>query len=429
MNDLIIYNQGGVDTFQYGIEIVKPDGTSLGIGKFVSEFNVWESMFAKALQFKMGLVDAAGLVAKFGVQTGDVVSLTLALHDNDDGKIVTEFVILSIDDGERTDNSQGRTFVMTGLHLSAHLNGLKPVTKSYTGSLDQIVQQVCADYLNVTDLDAEPASGTRTLVAPGAKPFDVIGWCCKQAQNASGDADSLYFFWQTADSHVFKTLRKTIADATVWQYTVPVDKNQAGDGTDIWRVLNFKQLKLGHQAQKVSGGLYENELLQFNHLNRNISGSKKNYADQANAVSVLRQQPLADLSQVSNTWISDQTTSIRGLAAAMKVRSDDAAIEQQNSYQNKYNQATMQQQLFNQIAFSIEIYGNPGIRAGDIIEIDAPELSSVSNKGKDWVLHGQFLVADVRHRVWHAEHYRTYLTVYADGYDTSVMANPGQNGN
>jgi hypothetical protein len=421
MNDLIISNQGGLDTFQYGIELAKADGSAtLGIGKFVSEFNVWESMFAKAMQFKMGLVDAAGIVGKFGIQTGDLVNVDLALNENGD-KISTQFVILEIGNGERTDNSQGRTFVISGLHVSAHLNQLKPVTKSYNGSFDQIVQGICSDYLQINDLDAEPASGTRKLVPNGGKPFDVIGWCCKNAQNGSGDADSLYMFWQTADGHKFKTLRTQLADADVWEYTMAVDKNQSQDSSDVFRVLNVQQLKLGHQATRTAGGLYENEILQFDHLNRNISSTKKNYADQQQAVHVLRQQPVADLNQVSNKWTSDSSVSTPGLAAMVKVRSNDTAVEQQNSYEQKFNAATMQAQLFNQMGFALEIYGNPGIRAGDIIDVDAPELSSAANKGKDWVLHGQFLVADVRHRVYHAEHYRTYLTVYADGFDTNVM--------
>jgi hypothetical protein len=431
MNDIIVYNKGYNDTFQYSVQIVKPDGTSIGVGRYVSEFNVWESMQAKAMQYKMGLVDAGGMVAQFGVQTGDTVSISLAISDNDPNKITQDFVILSIDDGDRVDNSQGRTFIMSALDMAAHLNGLNPVTKSYTGSFDQIVQGVCQDYLEIDpdDLDVEAAAGTRTLVSPGAKPFDVIGWCCQQAQNASADKDSLYFFWHTADGFNFKTVRQAVADANTHSYTVAVDKNAAGDTTDVFRILNFKQLKLGHQAQKIQGGLYENELMQFNHLNRNINSTKQNYANNASSVAVLRQQPLADLSEVSNTWISDSDSNVKGLSATLKIRSDDAAIGQQNSYQNKYNQATMQQQLFNQIGFSIEVYGNPAIRAGDILNVNAAELSAKTNKGQDWVLNGNFLIVDVRHRVWHAEQYRTFMTVYADGYDTNVMSQPGQQGN
>lgn len=422
MNDLIIYNKDGLDTFQYGIELVKPDGTRLGIGTFVSEFNVWESLFAKAMQFKMGLVDAAGLIGKFGITTGDTVSLSLALHDNDTKKIVVDFVILEVGDGDRTDNSQGRTFVISGLHMSAHLNQLSTVTESYNATLSDIVTTICSKHLEIDSIEVEPTAGARKMVSPGNNPFDVIGWCCKNAQNAAGDKDSLYFFWQTSDGHKFKTVRKMIADATVHPYTVAVDKNAVGDETDVFRILGFQQLKLGNQTQRTTGGLYENELIQFNHLNRNINGTKQNYVDQQKGVQVLRKQPVADLTQVANTWISDSSSKIRGNAAHVRFRSDDAAIEQQNTYQEKYHASLMQQQLFNQIGFALEVHGNPSIRAGDVIDIDSPELSSVDNKGKDWVLHGKFLVADVRHRVWHAEHYRTYLTVYADGYDTNVMA-------
>lgn len=427
MNDLIVYNKGGLDTFQYSINIVKPDGTSLGMGQFVSEFNVWESMFAKSIQFKMGLVDAAGIIAKFGVTTGDVVSITLAINDNDANKIVSDFVILEVGDGDRTDNSQGRTYTISGLHRSAHLNVKNSVIKSYNASYSDIVSSICSDYLMVANVEVEASSGTRQLVSPGNNPFDVIGWCCKNAQNAAGDADSLYFFWQTADGHKFKTLRKIIADANVHSYTVGVDKNQMGDETDIFRILGFQQLKLGHQTDRTAGGLYENELMQFNHLNRNITATKKNYPAEQASVQVLRKQPVADLGSVANNWISDPAITTRGLASNVKIRSDDAAIGQVNSYQEKYSAATMQSQLFNQIGFALEVHGNPSIRAGDVIDIDAPELSSVNNKGKDFVLHGKFLIADVRHRVWHAEHYRTYLTVYADGYDTAVMSQGDKN--
>jgi hypothetical protein len=310
---------------------------------------------------------------------------------------------------------------MSGLHLSAHLNQTANVMESYGATISNIVTDICKDHLKV-DVEVEETMGTRRLISPGTAPFDVLGWCCKNAQNAGGDKDSLYFFWHTADGHKFKTLRKTIADAKVHSYTVPVDKNSTGDSSDVFRILGFQQLKLGNQTQRTTGGLYENELVQFNHLNRNITASKKNYVDQQKDVHVLRKQPVADLDHVANTWISDQSSTTRGLSANLKIRSDDAAIGEQNTYQEKFHASLMQSQLFNQIGFALEIHGNPSIRAGDVIDIDAPELSSVASKGKDYVLHGKFLVADVRHRVWQAEQYRTYLTVYTDGYDTNVMA-------
>lgn len=421
--DIVEYNIGSPDGFGYVIELIKKTQGGekrYGVSRFVSEFNIYESLNTKGMSMTMGFVDGAGLIQAIGFTTGDMVEITL-YKDANGKKINRQFFILDITDGDRTVNSQGRTYSMTGLGMAAYMDKKSTVNKSYKGLLSSALAAICKDYLGVNNVNVEPTRGERTVLMPGFGAFTVIDWICKHALTDSGNKDSLYYFFENADGYQFKTLRKIIADAQTHQYTLTPDSNFSKDATDIFRLLDFNMCAIGDHVEKMEEGIFENELMQFNHLDRTITSTKFAYKDSYKDVHILGVNPTVQFDDAYKQWVTDPSEERMGIRNHTRIRSDDAAYGQFNGLTEKYGHTVAQGRLFNQIQYAASMFGNSALRSGDIIEIDAPEFSSKDAKGQDYLTNGKFLIMNIRHQVVGGEKYYTFCDVIKEGLDTALV--------
>lgn len=420
--DIVEYNIGAPDGFGYVIELVKKsDGQEkrYGVSRFVSEFNIFESVSNKSMSLMLGFVDAAGLIQAIGFTTGDIIDVTL-YKDANGKKVSGLFYVMDIADGDRTENSQGRTYTITGLTRAAYMDKKSTVNRSYKGTLSSALVAIAKEYLDVDVKDVETSRGERTVVMPRFGAFQVIDWICKHALSDSGSKDSLYYFYETSDGFHFKTLRKIIADATTYTYTMSVDSNRNEDATDIFRLLDFSMVQVGDHVEKMEKGIFENELMQFNHLDRSITSNKFSYKDQYSEIHLLGPNPTTQFDKNYDQWVTDPSEERIGIRNHTRIRSDDAAYGQYNGLTEKYGHTVAQGRLFNQINFAASMFGNSALRAGDIIEVDAPEFAAKETKGLDYLANGKFLIVNVHHQVIQGEKYWTFCDVVKDGLDTAL---------
>lgn len=421
-SDVVEYNMGSPDGFGYQIDLIKKTlggEKRYGVSRFVSEFNIYESLNNKGLSMMMGIVDAAGLIQAIGFQTGDIVDITL-YKDPNGKKIKRQFYVLDISDGDRTTNSQGRTYTMTGLTKAAYMDKKSTINKSYKGLLSTAIVSICKDYLGVDLTDIEVTRGERTVLMPGFGAFTVIDWISKHALTDAGNKDSLYYFYESADGYHFKTLRKIIADAQVHAYTLTPDSNFGNDATDIFRLNDFTMARIGDHVEKMGTGIFENELMQFDHFNRTITSKKFSYKDSYQDVHILGTNPTVAFDETYDQWVTDPSEERIGVRNHTRIRSDDAAYGQFNGLTEKYGHTVAQGRLFNQIQYSGSMFGNSSLRAGDILDVDAPEFAAKDVKGQDYLANGKFLIVNIRHQVIQGEKYNSFVDCFKEGTDRAM---------
>ena len=419
MSDVVVHNQQSHEGFNYSIAFVK-NGKRYSINNFVTELNVFESLFAKAMQLKIGMVDGAGLIKAIALQPGDVISVMIQKDDKQEKKVEKDFVILEIQEGDRTQNSQGRSYSISGLTQPAHNNQVFGVSRSINGSVSEMIEQVAKDFLKIEELEVEETLGGATYVCANLPPFKIIDALTQQAvaADAKGD-DNLFFFYENADGFKFKSLRKIITDAATHNYVVTPDKNRSENEQDIYRVMSFRQLKTGSQSEQIKGGMLENEVLEFNVLNRTLVSSRFRYKDKSEDIHILGKNPGRDLETNIDQWVSPEDSRNSGNAPHVVVRSDETAFNRSNYFTRKYGATKAQKHLFNQICFTLSFHGNPMLRAGDLIEIESPEFSAKEVKEQDHLFNGKFLIGNVRHRIVGSDQFVTHVDIFKDGYDTA----------
>lgn len=420
--DVVIHNQGHVDAFGYQAALVKKSGSDekkYSITAFASEINVFESLFAKAMCCTVSMFDGAGLMETIALQPGDEIEIVLFTDENSK-KLIKRFVILNIDNINRVDNSQAKTYRLSGISAHAFLNKRATVYRAFKGTHSDMVKQLCADYLALPEIEIEPSVGDTQVVSGGRTPFKMLAQLMMHAISAEGgETNSLYFFFEHRDGVSFKTLRKIVADATEpHKLCVSVDKNVDG-APDLSKIQAFAQLKAGSQAERISAGMYENEIVEYDHISRKINSTQWKYKDSGKGLQLLAGQRAAEDENV-DPWVTTEETKLRGKFNVVKLRAADEAFDQLNNYGKKFGSMVAQKAMFNQIIYAIQIFGNTDIKAGDLVDIEAPALAMAGSSPElDFSLTGRFLVGDVRHRVMNGEQFLTVLNIFREGYDVA----------
>lgn len=420
--DIVMHNPGQPDAFGYQIAFVKKpaegDEKSYSATQYVTEFNVYESLFAKGLCLTLGVFDGGGLMETLALQPGDMVDLTL-FKDEDSEKLVKRFVILNIGNISRAPNSQAKTYTVSAMTMPAFLNKKKTVYRGFKGKHSDMVTTICKDYLEMEEVEVEATYGDFTVVAPGKAPFKLLSQIMLHSiSEEGGESASLYFFYEDRDGFKFKTLNKIVADANVHSYTLSVDKNVDGV-SDLTKIQHFSQLKAGSQSERMAAGMYENEVVEFDPISRSISSTLWKFKEAGEPLQLLGKNAVVDKVNNLAQWTSDVESKVRGLANMVKFRVNDEAFEGTNNYGRKFGAMVAQKAMFNQIIYAIQIFGTTNIKAGDVLDITAPSMSMQNDAPQlDFSLQGKFLVGDVRHRVVGGENFVTILNIFKDGFET-----------
>lgn len=424
MTTLTHYNESKEpDGFSWGVDIIKDTtGKEISVNAHCDLINVWESLFAKSMQAQVQFTDIAGLFDKADLQASDKLRITI-IKEPGEPKIEHVFRIISITKGSSALNTQAKTLVVTAFSEPAALNRVRTVSKSMTGTLDDIVTRVCKDYLDIPKVTVEATDGDKTSICfPNWQPFKVLQYCADHAVSVTGGINnSLYFFYETQDGFYFKTATQIYKDGKVFKYQlIPSKKREDKSelaGTDYFRIQSYHHNHTSSVSQRLNQGMYENEILEFNLMNRKIVSKKFDYSKQYKDIAVIGTHPVLDLAKNFESF-RQKESKFRGALSALRVRSNDEGHDQINTYGRKYNAVIAQKNAFNAYSYTLSIYGNPAMRAGDVMTIEAMQRSAETEKEADKLLSGKYLVSNVRHRIEGGTRYHTWVDIFKDTLET-----------
>lgn len=420
--ELRVYNPKGPDAFTYGVTFIKANtGTEYDVNSLVDDLSVWESLFAKCMQAKLLCTDGSGLFDHIALQPGDKVRIVMFKGEENEFKMDKTFEIFSIQMGQQTINKLGKAYIISCLTEAGILNKVNVVGRALSGKLSDIATTVAKEYLNIQELTVEESDGEKkNLIMPQASPFKIMQRLADEAVSVEGGPDnSFYMFYEDRDGHNFKTLRQIItSDATLHVYTMTSDNSRTKDGKDLYRIISFQQNRIGSNASRLENGMVQNELLEFDLIGRRINSQKFDFSsDRARAIQLLGTQPLMDRDNNLQGLLRD-TGKIRGALSALKIRSNEEAYDEVNTYQRKHNAVMAQKAMFNQLSYTFTMGGNCALKAGDLLEVEAASLNAMEERELDMFLNGRFLIGNVRHKVTATKEFITVVDVFKDGMET-----------
>lgn len=430
---IYVHNKGKVDEFGWGLSLIKNGSARvIDIGSMVTSIDVYESLNNMSMSMVVEVVDAANALVNYGIQPGDQLHLLMFNTQKDSHRIDVTLSILTLHNSNRINNSKARTYTISAVDKSALANKKATVIKSYNDKTSSIIKSICTDLLgiNAANLNIEQTTETLKYVSTMHTPYDCIKSVSPHAVSSKNGAGQQFYFYQTADGFYFKSLKGIITDAqaanNTWNYVLSIDQNQTGDQTDFYRIIDYVHHGISNQSNRMAG-VFENELVQFNHMNRSVKSKTFNYKDQYQDVQLLGKKPVVDLNHNYKDWVTESNNNIMGVRSFVAVKGDPSAYGVVNSFADNFHKSVAQHGLFRQISYHLHLNGNAQMRAGHLIQVKTNEISGVTQPRPDALTTGLYLIVNLHHTMHVGEVFQTFVDVCSDGPNKDIYTETGSN--
>ena len=427
-----IINNKQVDQFGYKALLIKNTNNSkaqFNFTTYLQRFSLFEGMFSKFMYVEGQIFDGATFVKTVGLQAGDIIKIDLFKQPEDslDDIISGEFYIESVSGSTKLVSGKGEIFTFRAVSKIGFMALKSKIKRSFNGKASEIIQQICDKFFDlepgkVSANNIEETFGVLNISASSLHPFDVIERINSQAVSPANKAgDNNFFFYETRQGVVYKSLRKIVQDANTFNYIIPADKNRSEESKDqdYFRILELEVKTTDNESQKVEEGVLENQTLTFDFISRKIEKKTFKLKDNFKDILLMGENLKFDMDEIDNLVGDEQRTTDE--EQNVFPRCSSKSYDQQEDFISlKRGPSQAQYQLMNQTVISCRVLGNPKIKPGDIIELKAAQANPSDIEQRDPFLNGKFLVGSVKHVVLDAGTYETVVDLFKDGYELDI---------
>lgn len=427
-----VINEGQVDQFGYRALLVKNTNNSkaeFNFTTYLQRFSIFEGMFSKFMYCEGQIYDGAGFIKSAGLQAGDIIRIDLFKEPGDplEDMITNDFYVESLGASTKLVSSKGEIFTFRAVSKIGFAALKSKIKRSFSAKASDIITQVCEKFFElepgkVSANNIEETFGVLNISASSLQPFDFIERVNSQAVSPSNKAgDNNFFFYETREGVVYKSLRKIVQDANTFNYIIPADKNRSQESKqeDYFRILEYQVKTIGDQRQKIESGALENQTLTFDFISRKIEKKsfklKENYKD----ILLMGENLAIDMDEIDNLVGNDER--VTDEEQNVFPRCSSKCYDQQEDFISlKRGPSEAQYQLMNQTVISCRVLGNTRIKPGDVVELKAAQSDASDQEQRDPFLNGKFLVGSAMHVILDAGTYETVLDLFKDGYEFDI---------
>ena len=395
-------------------DLVLTTGKVVGLKASIMGLSIFEGIDQLTVTGTMTIQDAFNL-ASFGPIIGqEYLRLKIATPNLKGGENTIDyssnpFVVTSIDDRVPIGNGVQAT-TMSFCSREFVINQRARVRRTLVGSYSDIVETMLyTDLDSDKELYSEPSADNKKIIAPNAKPLDIIAIATKNAVSEKFN-QSTYFFWESTSGFNFRTLGNMYAQTPVMSYLSSTAGTRTKNGVrDIMAELSaIESYRITGSPDTVwnyATGIFSSELIVHDIISKSYQKHIYNYSDNFSEEQHLGTKPLA-INDPDGISVSS-FPSKQYLKPTVGVGTDQSFNDEFYQYAYGSNKLELMQARNSQLSMmdsalqlSIDVVGTTVVKAGDIVKITIPSVAAVKttkNETEDMLYNGNFLIRSLRH--------------------------------
>ena len=395
-------------------DLVLTTGKVVGLKASIMGISIFEGIDQLTVTGTMTIQDAFNL-ASFGPIIGqEYLRLKIATPNLKGGENIIDyssnpFVVTSIDDRVPIGNGVQAT-TLTFCSREFVINQRARVRRTLVGSYSDIVETMLyTDLGSDKELYSEPSTDNKKIIAPNAKPLDIIAIATKNAVSEKFN-QSTYFFWESTSGFNFRTLGNMYAQTPVMSYLSSTAGTRTKNGVrDIMAELSaIESYRITGSPDTVwnyATGIFSSELIVHDIISKSYQKHIYNYSDNFSEEQHLGTNPLA-VNDPDGISVSS-FPSKQYLKPTVGVGTDQSFNDEFYQYAYGSNKLELLQARNSQLSMmdsalqlSIDVVGTTVVKAGDIVKITIPSVAAVKttkNETEDMLYNGNFLIRSLRH--------------------------------
>ena len=455
---IITENSGSITEFNWSV-VLKKETTApgKGINTLIKSITIYSSLDDMCMSVEFSLIDSMNLVDDNYLQVGSIIELDIYKSSDDaiEKKISKlRFYITNIDGQIQSKTQRQKGYDVAGYTFAAISNEWPLLEKIKQNTPSEMIKYIVEKRFTKGEPkrlgleengDWSKTSNTikNGIIFHQVKPFNAISQLVKKSVSAQW-TDSAMFFFEDYQGFKLKSLREMASDTNklkAWKYTFYPERNNTDDDSsnsaakDFFRVLYLAQYNHTDYFNLIRSGLLRSELVFINLLTKETKTEKVfNSADAEEKKRLVNEVYL-----LGNNSPVDTSPRVFGenvpinyneldydYTPASYIAISESAWERDDYIQEKYINARIQKQLLQQTKITIEVYGNPAIKPGDILNLDIPARSSAEGDIDTRRQSGDFIVWSVKHTINNSI-FQTIIDLCKDSYERDVTSPPNDN--
>ena len=396
----------------------------LNIKNLITEINIYESLEGTFLSGDMVLTDATNTIEQFPLTGYERLEFIFTSPNTTNGYNFSVFnghpmFVYSLRHRQSI-NLTTQMYVLKFISLEAIRDQQTRIPKAFTGSIDQMISDVCFNYLNTKkNVLVEETKDNHKFVSPLVKPSVFISTLKNNARSKNYE-NSGFVFYENATGFNFKSYEGLFCkkDGTPrpikahYAFRVKNTKVMGEEGkveSDLQSVESWKIASQYDTLKNTAYGAYASRLITHDIFNKKFEEHDFNYHLEYIKQNHLEQDakggkrddnsilPLFNYDK-GDTFSSKHEGALFVQSQTKKIHNDYELPEQKDILQKRISQ----QMAINSLMIEITVPGITEVRVGDIVSFTLPDYKRTPDndiEAKDKYISGRYLVNSVRHHV------------------------------
>jgi hypothetical protein len=318
---------------------------------------------------------------------------------------------------------------LIGLDLASKeyiMNEQVRLNMRFDGKISDHIKKILTDskLLNSKKkFDIEETENNYNFIGNNRKPFYACTWLSKKSipsiQNAKGNTAG-YFFFETSKGFQFKSIDTLLSQRPVkklvYNQTPDTKGENIPEGYD-GKILEYSLDNTINLKDKLEIGAYSTKIVTFDPFNcyyevqfPRAEEKKKNLKLAAKELPTFNKEFANNFTRTTYMLVDKGS-----LPSGSTEQQIQKSKEQNFDPKNILNQSTMRYNQLFTVKTSIVIPGDFSLHAGDVIEIQTPELSNKQTQDRSKQFGGIYMIADLCHYVTTRRTF-TKLNLVRDSY-------------
>ncbi len=356
------------------LSLTSPRG-ALDLTTMFASLKVYESIFVPNALVEITIWDVNDVIGNMIFLGDEMINVNFGAPG---GIFVNyDFALDTISDITEEKSTKSKTYIMHGVGIETMYAKTNYVQKQYNTLISSIVQDIHTNFLqSIKPLQVEPTSGEQNIMIPNYDPFKAIDNVRRRAVSTTNQSSS-YVYFENALGMYFQTIEGMLQQGPIKNF-IRLDSLSSSIFTESENnILSLEVPQIISSTDRISLGSLTQRISTYNFRTR-----KYTYNDVT--------PPNSSYNSGAFTGKYGSNYGKHSFIPVDTANRPSTSIDTMTPYQMAFVARMMQTQL------NIRVYGDGIVKAGDVVNINIPEISNITGAiPNDPILSGNYLVTRI----------------------------------
>lgn len=379
--------------------LVSHSGLVISLMDMYTEFSVFEDILTPYMTAYVSVIDAVGILKNAPILGGELIIMEFSTPSRESAKY--SFYVKSIDNVDSVaPMNTSYSYTLNCISEEAFMNNMKTISKTYTGTIDQIIANVLKkDLASKKKMYFDSTKGVQDFVINYEKPLTAIRKLSKRGVSLQ-DKSSSFMFFENRDGFNYMTLeslaeikKQSIGDKVF--INVPMSGAKESNNPEEFRqLIGIAVSDTPSLVDDIDNGVLNSEIKTFDLLTKTMKTTKFNIAEKVKEFK----------------GFSDKNDAIRIPENIVKKYGSETSQIYFRVTDSASRETYIDDMLSSKLAYTmlalksptlINAHGDSSLKAGDVIIVKYAKSSGIDDdmKKEERYTSGNHLVIRLRHIV------------------------------